>query len=67
MGAKYKHAWLAEVVEDMIVYCADNNLFQSRESLREAHRMIVSETILEHYQEMSSGRRPKDSSSSDGS
>lgn len=47
MGEKDKNAWLAEVVEDMILYCGENNLLQSREILHEAHRVIVSETIRE--------------------
>jgi hypothetical protein len=47
MGKNDKNAWLAEVVEDMILYCGENNLLQSREILHEAHRVIVSETIPE--------------------
>lgn len=47
MDENDKNAWLAEVVEDMILYCAENNLLQSREILHKAHRIIVSETIPE--------------------
>lgn len=47
MGENDKNAWLGEVVEDMILYCAENNLPQSREILHKAHRTIVSETLSE--------------------
>jgi hypothetical protein len=43
MDNQGNHAWLAEVVEDMISFCARNELFESVAILSTAHGIIVSE------------------------
>lgn len=51
LSEKDKNRWLPELVEDMVLYCSENNLLRSREALREAHQVIVAETIYEQYME----------------
>ncbi|WP_336420729.1 hypothetical protein [Roseovarius sp. D22-M7] len=48
MDKQDKHAWLTEVAEDMIIYCARNELFETGAILQTARRVLVSEVTSQN-------------------